>query len=134
MSEDINGEVREQPQLKFVGTVTSESLFKYPYSGIFIPECMYARREMVTRVGGYDPQFKYWGFLDFFFKIVVSGAMVQVVPDKILVSYQTPMSDTVTGTGNERWKFEWALIQKRYVPLRWRLWQLWRLLRRLLWI
>lgn len=122
MAEDANGATREQPQPKFTGTITLQSLWKYPYSGIFVPECMFARSETIARVGGYDMSFKYWGFIDFFFRLVLAGARIEVVPDKVLISYQTPLSDTVAAVGNETWNREWALLQSRYVPLRWRLW------------
>lgn len=120
--EDADGRTHEQPQRKFVGTVTLMSLWKYPYSGIFVPECMFARSAAIARVHGYDTHFKYWGFIDFFFRLVLSGAVIHVVPDKVLISYQTPFSDTVTGAGNERWQYEWGMLQERYVPLRWRIW------------
>lgn len=120
--EDADGRTQEQPQPKFLGTVTLKSLWKYPYSGIFVPECMFAKSEVIARVRGYDPHFKYWGFIDFFFRLVLSGAAIRVVPDKVLISYQTPLSDTVAAAGSERWQYEWRLLQERYVPLRWRVW------------
>jgi glycosyltransferase involved in cell wall biosynthesis len=120
--ETASGEISPFPQRKFVGDVTLQDLWKFPALGFFIPECMFARRKVFEVCKGYDEEFHYWGYLDLFFRMIKSGMNMRVVSDVILNTYQTVQSDSIACNGNERWKAEWQLVQKRHVPLYWRLW------------
>jgi glycosyltransferase involved in cell wall biosynthesis len=120
--EDANGNLTEYSQRKFEGRVSIRDMWAFPRKGIFIPECMFARRAVLQRVNGYDQSFKYWGYLDFFFRLVLAGAVMEVLPVNVLKTYQTPSSDSIVGNGSPKWVEEWQRIQRHYVPIRWRLW------------
>lgn len=121
--EDASGKLTFFPQKKFVGNVSLEDLRAFPHKGIFIPECLFLRREFIEKCGGYDEGFCYWGYLDFFFRLVKAGFRLRVVPEQILITYQTPESDSIAANGNARWKQEWKLLQKRHNTIYWRIWQ-----------
>jgi glycosyltransferase involved in cell wall biosynthesis len=120
--EDEYGNTRFYPQKKLVGDVTLEKLWKFPIDGIFIPECMFIWRWAMENVGGYDVNFRYFGYVDNFFRLVKAGVKIRVVPDIILNTYQTPDSDSIKANGSALWQAEWRLVKKRHVPPYWRLW------------
>lgn len=117
-----DGSRQEYQQKKYVGDLTLDVVRKFPRSGFFIPECLFIRRETLDRVGGYDESFRYWGYLDFFFRLVKGGARLRVVPDVIVHTLQTHASDSITANGGALWNEEWLRIQKRHNTLYWRAW------------
>jgi glycosyltransferase involved in cell wall biosynthesis len=120
--EDTVGNLMPYPQKKFIGDVSVEDLRAFPHYGIFIPECTFFRREVLAKYGGYDESFRYWGYLDLFFRLVRAGVRIRVIPEQILITYQTPASDSIRANGNHRWNYEWNAVQKRHSTLYWRIW------------
>lgn len=120
--EDAEGRRRPYPQRKFTGDVTLADLRVFPEFGIFIPECMFFRREVLEKCGGYDEEFHYWGYLEYFFRLVKAGVRIRVIPEIVLITYQTLASDSIRANANPRWKEEWSLVQLRHNTLRWRIW------------
>jgi glycosyltransferase involved in cell wall biosynthesis len=112
----------EYAQKKFVGEVTLDVVRKFPRAGFFIPECLFIRRETLDRVGGYDEAFRYWGYLDFFFRLAKAGARLRVIPDVIVHTLQTTMSDSITANSGPVWNEEWKRIQRQHNTLYWRAW------------
>ncbi len=120
--EDAEGNITPLPQKKFIGDVLIDDLRAFPHRGIFIPECTFFRREVLEKHGGYDERFRYWGYLDFFFRLIKSGVRIRVVPAEVLITYQTPASDSIRANENARWNLEWKIVQKRHNNLYWRAW------------
>jgi GT2 family glycosyltransferase len=117
-----DGSRSEYAQKKFVGEVTLEVVSQFPKCGWFIPECLFIRRETLERVGGYDESFRYWGYLDFFFRLAEAGARLRVIPDVIVHTLQTTMSDSITANSSPVWNEEWKRIQRQHNTLYWRAW------------
>ena len=75
---------------------------------------MFLRRKVIEQCGGYDESFRYWGYLDWFFRIVKSGYLIKVVPEQILITGQAPESDSIQMNGSPRWIEEWNIVQNRH--------------------
>lgn len=120
--EDAQGRTTAYVQAKFLGEVGLDDLGAFPLKGIFIPECLFFRREVITKCGGFDESFRYWGYLDWLFRLVKNGSRIRVIPDKFLITYQAPESDSIRANGCRLWQDEWREVQRRHNTLYWRLW------------
>jgi glycosyltransferase involved in cell wall biosynthesis len=120
--EDPAGKLTTDPQTKFTGDVSIDVLRAFPHGGVFIPECVFFRREVLEKHGGYDESFRYWGYLDFFFRLIKAGVRIRIIPENILITYQTPVSDSIKQNGSGRWIQEWTMVQKRHSNLYWKAW------------
>lgn len=114
------GKAERVAQKKFWGEVTKQQLFHWgPNAGILIPESCYFRRNALLAVGGYDESFKWWGFLDLFYRMLEAGSRLYVVPVDIMISYQTPQSDTFSNLKNEPFVREFERVLFRHRGIVW---------------
>jgi glycosyltransferase involved in cell wall biosynthesis len=93
--EDADGTRRHHPHPPLsVGWITKERLLRFFYTELFMPECGFFRREILEKAGGYDLRYHMYAFWDFFFRILEAGGRIYALPEKVLRTYQTLLSDT----------------------------------------
>lgn len=70
-----------------------------------IPEVGFYRRTAMLAVGGYDEEYHYSAFWDNLFKLVRAGYKMVAIPELVLETHQTPLSDTRSAMTSPRfWK------------------------------
>lgn len=120
--EDVAGNREVYPQMKLEGLITLKSLLMFPKRGLVVPECAFFRRRVIDRVKGYDLQYRYWGYLDLFIRVAEAAFRIEGVPEVILDTLQTPMSDSVTQSASARWAQEHEAIIRAHGGERWVWW------------
>lgn len=119
---DGSAELMEQP--KFRGEVSRSDMSKWGmHHGILIPEACFFRREVFQKHGSYDLIWKWWGFLDLFYRFINGGVRFFVVPIPILKTYQTGQSDTWTNLNNPKFWEEFFRVIHKNTSWRWWLWR-----------
>jgi hypothetical protein len=74
------------------------------------------------KVGGYDLSFRWYGFLDLFYRALASGCRFFVVPITILNTYQTWQSDTRVNIQNPAFRAEHLRVTRKHLGAIWGAW------------
>jgi glycosyltransferase involved in cell wall biosynthesis len=120
--EDEFGNLTFYEQRKLVGRIGYEAMLRFPFDGIMIPECAFFRRRAFQKWGGYDPSFRFWGYRELFLRMTRLGAKVFVLPEVIVRTYQTPLSDSIRHNGSRTWKKEYYEVLWKQGNAYWVLW------------
>jgi glycosyltransferase involved in cell wall biosynthesis len=122
--EKPDGQVEPYFVPKFRGEVTRSDMCKWGmHHGILVPETCFFRKEVFQKHGGYDLKWKWWGFLDLFYRFINNGVRFFVVPIPILKTYQTMQSDTWTNLNNPKFWEEFFRVIHKNTSWRWWLWR-----------
>ena len=120
--EDEFGNRRQRQLPQMVGEVTWAALLRCPYSGWLIPEGAIFRRSAVRAINGYDERFHLWAFWDFFLRLKRAGFRIVAVPEIVLDSIQTPISDGQINFGTRRRQQEFDEVLSRHGNLYIKIW------------
>jgi glycosyltransferase involved in cell wall biosynthesis len=114
--ESNEGKREHLPQPRFRGEMTRQQMQMWGmYHGILIPEACYFRKRALQQHKGYDETIKWWGFLDLFLRMINSGNRFFVVPIDILITYQTPLSDTQSNLSNAQFWDEFHRVMRKHM-------------------
>ena len=114
--ESSEGKREYMPQPRFRGEMTRQQMHMWGmHHGIIIPEACYFRKRALQQHRGYDQSVKWWGFLDLFLRMINSGNRFFVVPIDILITYQTPLSDTQSNLSNVQFWDEFRRVTRTHM-------------------
>lgn len=122
--EEEDGSTRPYEELpKSRGWITMGRMLRFFYEELFIPECAFIRKSVYERWGGYDLNYHWYAYWEFFCRIVQKGGRIYVHPEQILTSYQTVKSDTRNGWNSPTSWRERLDIARHYGGWRWSYYQ-----------
>jgi len=122
--EKADGSLELMQQPKFRGEVSRSDMCKWGMDyGILIPEACFFRKAALLQHGSYDLSWKWWGFLDLFYRMINGGVRFFVVPIPILKTYQTTQSDTWANLNNPKFWEEFFRVIHKNTGWQWWLWR-----------
>jgi glycosyltransferase involved in cell wall biosynthesis len=105
------------------GQVTRKSICQLNIKAYLIPEVGFYRRAAMLSVGGYDERYHYTAFWDNLFKLQRAGFKMVAIPELVLETHQTPLSDTRSAMASPRFRKERRRMLMANAGLYWVFWQ-----------
>lgn len=110
-------------QGRYFGEVGRREMLRWGRPAVLVPEACFFRRAALERVGCYDEGWRWWGFLDLFFRMIDAGSRFFIVPVKILKTHQTSRSETFSNSGDPSFWREQLQVFEKHGGIVGRLWQ-----------
>ena len=121
---ESNDGVREtRGQGRYTGEVGRSEMLRWGRPAVLVPEACFFRRTALERVGCYDEGWRWWGFLDLFFRMIDAGSRFFIMPVTILRTYQTARSETFSNSGDPSFWQEQLRVFEKHGGIGCRLWQ-----------